>query len=241
MGSSRYPGKPLADILGLPMIEHVRRRVLLCTGLDDVIVATCDPEIRNVVESHGGRVVMTSPTHDRCTDRVAEAALDIDADIIVNVQGDEPTLLPEIVARVAAPLHIGADVSATCVVYPVRDDSELDNPNFVKTVVSRNDSVLYFSRSRIPVTSPPEGYLKQSGIMAYRAEFLRRYVQLAPTPAERAESVDMLRILEHDFRIRAVRAEDETMGVDVPGDVARVERALRTDERQRELFDRIMS
>lgn len=241
MGSSRFPGKPLVSILGLPMIEHVRRRAELCAGVD-VIVATCDEEIRAEVERAGGRVVMTADTHERCTDRIEEAAQALDYDIVVNVQGDEPTLLPEVITQVTAPFRAREDVLTTCIVYPLTDLSELDNPNVVKTVLSRSGSILYFSRSGIPsrVRRGQGPYFKQSGIMAFRKSFLHQYSRLAPTPLEAIESVDMMRVLEHDIRIQAVVVPAPTLGVDVPDDVAKVEQVLRDDTRQAGLLAQIL-
>jgi 3-deoxy-manno-octulosonate cytidylyltransferase (CMP-KDO synthetase) len=240
MGSSRFPGKPLVEILGLPMIEHVRRRVLLCSGLSDVIVATCDDEIRRTVEGCGGNVIMTSSRHERCTDRVEEAARHLSCDIVVNVQGDEPTLLPQIVERVVAPLLQDSAVPNACITYPISNEAELGDRNIVKTVVTPSGSVLFFSRSPIPSRAPATGgYFKQSGVMAYRKNFLHTFAGLPPTPLEAAESVDMLRILEHGYPIRAVLSEQQTHGVDVPADVPKIEQLIRNDPTQRRLHERI--
>jgi 3-deoxy-manno-octulosonate cytidylyltransferase (CMP-KDO synthetase) len=240
MGSSRFPGKPLIHILGLPMIEHVRRRVLLCPGLTEVVVATCDEEIRGVVEQYGGKVIMTSSAHERCTDRIEEAAKQLSCDLVVNVQGDEPALLPEVVSRVVGSLVSDARASSACITYRIADEAELGDRNIVKTVITPAGSVLYFSRSPIPSRLPAGGtYFKQSGIMAYRKDFLHTYAALPPTPLEAAESVDMLRILEHGYEIRAVLSEHETQGVDVPSDVAKIETLIRADPRQWSLYERI--
>jgi len=243
MGSSRFPGKPLARILDLPMIEHVRRRALLCEGIHAVIVATCDDPIRRTVESFGGTAVMTSPRHERCTDRIAEAARGIEADIVVNLQGDEPCVFPQCAADVARPLAEDRACLCSCLVYPVATYEELQNPNYVKTVLSRSGVVLYFSRQVIPSRRKGEspGLYRQSGIMAYRREFLLEFSSWPQTPLERVESVDMLRILENDRRIQAVVTPYVTPGVDVPADVAVVERLLRTDPTQARLYERILS
>ncbi|MBE3123381.1 MAG: 3-deoxy-manno-octulosonate cytidylyltransferase [Planctomycetes bacterium] len=241
MGSSRFPGKPLAKILDLPMIEHVRRRAMLCEGVDAVIVATCDEEIRRTVEAHGGQAVMTSPTHERCTDRIAEAARAIEADIIVNLQGDEPCVYPRSAGDVAQPLKDSPRVLCSCLVYPVTTYEEMENPNYVKTTLSGTGSVLYFSRSVIPSRrrgeSPP--LYRQSGIMAYRKPVLERFTAMPQTPLERAESVDMLRLLENDIPIRGIVTPYMTPGVDVPADVAIVENLIRTDPVQGDLYARI--
>ena len=241
MNSSRFPGKPLAKILGLPMIEHVRRRVSLCRKIADVFVATCDVEIRRVVESYGGKVIMTAPTHERCTDRIEEAATALSCDVVINVQGDEPTILPEVVETVAAPLLADRTLQSTCLVYPIRDLKELQNVNVVKTVLSKNSLILYFSRSSIPVPNASETvtFYKQSGIMGFQKTFLHLYSRLEPTPLEVAESVDMLRILEHDYKIMGIVTSQESFGVDVPADVAKIEKLILSDDVQRKVYNHI--
>jgi 3-deoxy-manno-octulosonate cytidylyltransferase (CMP-KDO synthetase) len=240
MASSRFPGKPLANILGLPMIEHVRRRVSLCKGIE-VYVATCDPEIRTVVEAHGGKVIMTSDKHLRCTDRIEEAVTNLDAEVVVNVQGDEPTVVPQAVAEVSTPLLTNEVFQCSCLIYPITDLSELQNPNVVKTVISRTNSILYFSRSPIPYLREncSVQFYKQSGIMAFRKDFLHLYSRLPATPLEIAESVDMLRVLEHGYKILGIPTTQVSAGVDIPGDVKVVEEILKEDEGQNKLYQEI--
>lgn len=237
MEASRFPGKPLAMIDGLPMIEHVRRRALLAEGCAEVIVATCNTEIEEVVTANGGKVIMTANTHERCTDRIAEAAAQIDADIIVNLQGDEPCVMPQCITDVARPLQKNADCGCSCLIYPVATYEELSNTNLVKAVLSQSQRVLYFCRKPIPScwkADPPALY-KQSGIMAYRRDFLLDYITWPQTPLERVESVDMLRILERDCPIQGVVTPYETPGVDVPDDIVQIEALLRDDPLQCEL------
>jgi len=243
MASSRFPGKPLANILDLPMIEHVRRRVSLCDFVNDIYVATCDEKIREVVESYGGKVIMTAATHERCTDRVEEAARVLDSDIVVNVQGDEPLILPRAVQDVARPLAERDDALCSCLIYPITNLDDLNNINVVKAVLDRNDWVMYFSRSPIPNFKTNEDYPlhKESGIRAFQTGFLHQYSRLAPTPLERAESVDMLRVLEHGYRLLGIVTPYVTYGVDTPGDIAKVERWLIEDETQRMLYERILN
>jgi len=242
MGSSRFPGKPLARILDLPMIEHVRRRVSLSDFTDDVYVATCDDEIREAVESFGGKVIMTADTHERCTDRVEEAASTLDSDIIVNVQGDEPLILPEAVQDVVRPLTERDDVLCSSLIYPITNPDELNDVNVVKAVLDQNNRVMFFSRSPIPYSKTNEEHplYKESGIRAFQREFLHKYSKLAPTPLERAESVDMLRVLEHGYNLLGVVTNYVTYGVDIPEDVAKVEKLLAEDETQRMLYERIL-
>jgi 3-deoxy-manno-octulosonate cytidylyltransferase (CMP-KDO synthetase) len=241
MASSRFPGKPLVPLLGIPMVEHVRRRAALReAGVDDVIVATCDVSIRDAVAAAGGTVVMTADTHERCTDRIEEAARTIAAGIVVMVQGDEPLLLPEAVKQIAAPLVADPSVVCTNLLSPLESEADRANPDIVKAACARNGDVMYFSRAPIPLfrSRVEVPVFRQTGIMAFRAEVLKRYASLPETPLERAESVDMFRLIEHGIPIRGVRVDYRTVGVDRPEDVPAVERLLRDDPRQRDLFER---
>lgn len=241
MASSRFPGKPLVALHGLPMVEHVRRRAALPeAGVDEVIVATCDLSIRDAVAAAGGTAVMTADTHERCTDRIEEAARALDAGIVVMVQGDEPLLLPEAVRQIAAPLVEDSSIVCTNLLSPLESDDDRRNPDIVKAACALDGDVMYFSRAPIPlfrsVVAVP--VYRQTGIMAFRMDLLRRYATLRETPLERAESVDMFRLLEHGYRIRGVRVEYRTVGVDRPEDVPGVERRLREDPVQRTLLAR---
>jgi 3-deoxy-manno-octulosonate cytidylyltransferase (CMP-KDO synthetase) len=234
MASTRFPGKPLALIRGRPMIEHVYRRTALCHRIDALVVATCDAEIREVVESFGGYVVMTSPLHERSTDRIAEAAQSIiDGDIFLNVQGDEPMVRPEMLELLCKPLL--EDSSLPCANLMVRLTSieDLKDPDQVKVVFNQRGEALYMSRAPIPSTR----YLgskvpmwRQLGLIAFTSDFLQRFATLHPTPLEQAESVDMLRAIEHGYTIRMVESPFETYGVDTPEDLALVEKKMASDE-----------
>ena len=241
MASSRYPGKPLVTILGMPLIEHVRRRALLASGVDDVVVATCDESIRDVVIAAGGRAVMTADTHERCTDRVEEAMRHLTGDVVVMVQGDEPLLMPDAVSRVAQPLIERDEVVCANLLSPLESDADLANPNIVKAACDQSGRVMFLSRAHIPffrkrIECP---IYRQTGIMAFRASLLRTYATLSETPFERAEAIDMLRLLEHGYPIHGVVVDYPTVGVDRPEDVAIVERRLSEDPVQRGLYDRI--
>ncbi|GMV21719.1 MAG: 3-deoxy-manno-octulosonate cytidylyltransferase [Acidimicrobiia bacterium] len=243
MASSRFPGKPLVSIGGLPMIEHIRRRAALAAGITEVIVATCDDAIRHEVEAAGGRVAMTSSSHERCTERVEEAVRTEDADIVIIVQGDEPLLLPEFVEQVMRPVVDDATTGITNLVSPLDQAADATNPNIVKAACDTRGDILFFSRAPIPYYQRPADcpVYRQTGIMAFRSELLRHYVSLPATPFERAEGIDMMRLLEHGLPVRAVLASTGTVGVDRPDDVALVETALRDDARQRELHQLISS
>jgi 3-deoxy-manno-octulosonate cytidylyltransferase (CMP-KDO synthetase) len=241
MASSRYPGKPLVTIAGLPMIEHVRRRALLADGAARVVVATCDDVIRDAVIAAGGEAVMTADTHERCTDRVEEAMRQLPGDVVVMVQGDEPLLNPEAVSRIAAPLLASADVQCTNLLSPLESEADLANPNIVKAACDQAGRVLFLSRASIPyyrkqIACP---IYRQTGIMAFRASLLKTYAHLPETPFERAEAIDMLRLLEHGLTIHGVVVEYPTIGVDRQEDVPVVERVLRDDPTQRDFHRRI--
>lgn len=235
MAATRFPGKPLVPLLGLPMIEHVRRRVLLSPSVDEVIVATCDEEIMEVVEKAGGKAVMTSDKHERCTDRIAEAArkLKLDARVVINVQGDEPLLIPDMMDKVAGPLLEDPELPAVNLVTPIIDQEEFLDPNAPKVVINLQGDLLYISREPIPSAKKTDdhGYLKlkQLGIIAFGADFLQTFTKLMPTPLEVVESVDMNRALEHGYRVKAVQVTQRMIGVDVPSQVAMVEELLRKD------------
>jgi 3-deoxy-manno-octulosonate cytidylyltransferase (CMP-KDO synthetase) len=233
MGSTRFPGKPLAPLLGRPMIEHVYRRAALCAGLDAVYVATCDEEIRVVVEEFGGTVIMTSADHERASDRVAEAAEHVEAEIVVMIQGDEPMITPEMIETAVAPMR--ADEAVTCVnlVRRIGTRAEYVDPNTIKVVMNVHGDALYFSRAPIPAINfdddaqPP--VFKQVCVIPFRREALREFARLAPTPLERAESIDMLRIIEHGGRVRLVETEVDTHAVDTPADLRLVEDMMKDD------------
>jgi len=243
LGSTRFPGKPLKKILDLPLVEHVRRRVSLCNAIDEVYVATCDAEIKDAVEGFGGKVIMTSSAHERCTDRIEEAATRLEADIIVNVQGDEPLISPVSIKELVMPLQEKDEILAACLIYPIANPEDLNDPNTVKAVLDKDNFVIYFSRAPIPNFKRGEKtrLLEQSGIMAYRKDFLHKYSKLPQTPLERAESVDMLRIIEHGFKIYGVITEHVTIEVDIPEHISKVEEAIMKNNAQKVFYERIVS
>lgn len=242
MASSRFPNKPLAPIAGLPMIEHVRRRAALADGIDEVVVATCDAEIRQVVESFGGKVVMTSDVHERGTDRVNEAMRSLRGDIIVMVQGDEPLIMPSEISRVSQPLAADPTLQTANLLSPLDSPAELASVDVVKAACDQRGNVIYYTRSPIPhyrnqLTVP---VYKQTGIIAFRTVFLQAMSAMPLTPLEHAESVDMMRPLEHGIRVLGVLARYGTIGVDRPTDVSQVEVVLQRDADQREIFNQII-
>ena len=242
MGSSRYPGKPLVKITGLPMVEHVRRRALLCKSLSEVVVATCDVEILEVVQSFGGKAVMTVPTHERCTDRVEEAARNLKADVFVTVQGDEPLLQPEWIDGVVEPFRKDPNLGCTNLLSELENKGDLANPNIVKAACDTRGRILFFAR-RIQLTHPDRAHAqvyRQTGIQAFREETLHLFSRLAQTPFEKIESVDMFRLIEHGHAITGVVMDAPTYGVDRPEHVSQIETILREDPVQKELHERIL-
>ena len=224
MGSSRFPGKPLALLHGLPMLEHVYRRAQLCDQLDEVYVATCDDEIREVARGFGAAVIMTSATHERATDRVAEAAEHLEADIIVMIQGDEPMITPEMIAASLAPLRSDRSIGCVNLVHRIESQQEFHDPNTIKVVADLNDNALSFSRSSIKKAN----VFKQVCVIPFRRQCLLEFARLPPTPLERAESIDMLRLLEHGRSVHLVETHVTTHAVDTPEDLQLVESLMKT-------------
>lgn len=231
--SSRFPGKPIAEIRGEPMILHVVRGARRAKRLRDVLVATDDERIARVCEDGGVECIMTSPDHPTGSDRLAEVAATLDDDVIVNIQGDEPLIEGFVIDAAVSALEEAPDRPMATIVHRAEADAAAD-PNRVKVVVDREGDALYFSRSPIPARRDPGGsppFLQHVGLYAYRRAFLLEYVQLAPTPLEQSEALEQLRVLEHGYRIRCAEIEGwQSIGVDTPADLGRVEAWLRARE-----------
>ena len=234
-GSTRFPGKPLVMIAGKPLLQHVVERCQRATAIGGVIVATDDERIR-AAAARFCRVEMTSPDHASGTDRIAEVARRCECDGVVNIQGDEPLMDAAVIDQVGRAL---ADCEMATAATPLRDPAEYDNPNVVKVVVSASGRALYFSRRTIPCLRDAAGrsvpeqlaafpFLKHLGIYGYRRETLLRLVRFPVSPLEAAERLEQLRALEHDIPIAVVRVNYDSVGVDTPEDVARVERTLKS-------------
>ena len=223
--STRLPGKPLSMIAGKPMIQHVYERACQAQLPNEVVVATDNELVEKAVLDFGGKAVMTSPDHPSGTDRLAEVALMYpDVDVVVNVQGDEPMIPPEVIDRLAEAFNGDADLNmATMKV--VMDEEDYENPAAVKVVTDQQGYALYFSRSLMPYPrNKPEGFkvFKHVGIYAYRRNFLLKYAALAPTPLEKAESLEQLRALENGYKIKVLESDFQGIGVDTPEDLAAV-------------------
>jgi 3-deoxy-manno-octulosonate cytidylyltransferase (CMP-KDO synthetase) len=220
------------------MIEHVYRRASECRNVDAVIVATDDERIAQVVRQFGGEVRLTSPHHPTGTDRLAEVAAHLDCDLIVNVQGDEPLIEPSVIDAAIEPFRNDAALSMSSAYLRFANAANVDDaadPNVVKVVTDQKGFALYFSRSRIPFPRGPQdsgaGPFKHLGLYVYRREFLLQVASLAPTPLERSESLEQLRVLEHGFSIKMVETRHDSIGVDTPEDLERVRRLLTADAR----------
>lgn len=222
--STRLPGKPLSLIAGKPMIQRVYERACQATLPDEVVVATDNELVQKAVESFGGKVMMTSPDHPSGTDRLAEVVLSYpDADVIVNVQGDEPMLPSEVIDRLAE-AFADENLQMATLKTAMREE-EYDNPAAVKVVTDLNGYALYFSRSLLPYPrKKPEDFkvFKHVGVYAYRRSFLLKYAALTPTPLERAESLEQLRALENGYKIKVLESDFQGIGVDTPEDLAAV-------------------
>lgn len=233
MGSTRYPGKPIAPLLGRPMIEHIYKRVALSTVLDATYIATCDEEIRRVAEGFGATVIMTADTHERASDRVAEAVAHLEADLIVMVQGDEPMTHPDMIDAAVKPFADDPEIGCVNLVRRIEQESDFRDPNTIKVVMDQSNNAIYMSRQPIP-TLAKTGFsqtaaYKQVCIIPFRRELLFRYTHLPPTPLEQLESVDMLRLLENGYKIRMVPTEFNTQAVDTEADLARVAELMQND------------
>ncbi len=237
MQSTRLPGKPLLRIAGLPMILRVLERTRACREIDRVIVATDSEDVVRTVLEHGGEARMTSADHATGSDRIAEVAEELSEELIFNIQGDEPLLPLSTLQTVIAFAVSRPRLTVATAMVPLVDPRELADPNVVKVVASRDGRALYFSRYPIPYrrespvdlsagavqASPPAGFYKHVGLYLYRREFLLQFVRLEATPLEKAESLEQLRVLEHGYPIHIVRVPEDSLNVDTPEDLARVE------------------
>ncbi len=238
-GSTRFEGKPLADILGKPMIQYVYEAVHQSKLIDEVIVATDDQRILEAVISFGGKAVMTSPTHSTGTDRVAEVAKKLKSEIIVNVQGDEPLIKGNIIDKAAQPLLTDESLQMSTLMTRIEEVRDWLNPHIVKVVVDQKNFALYFSRSPIPFprdlqigrlkSNPfgtdrplPKRVFKHIGVYVFRRRFLLHFSKMKPTPLEKLEKLEQLRALENGYRIKVTPVNYEPICVDTPEDLQEV-------------------
>jgi 3-deoxy-manno-octulosonate cytidylyltransferase (CMP-KDO synthetase) len=230
-GSTRFPGKPLATIRGKPMIQHVYEGAAKAKGIDEVIVATDDERIVRTVIEFGGKAAMTNPACRSGTERVAEVARTRSASVIINVQGDEPLVQPDMLEPLAEFLSRHQAVPMASLMTRLRLEDR-ENPSVVKVVVDRDGFALYFSRSPIPYSRVTLAtshqplvvpLFKHLGLYGYQRHFLLQFPSLEPTPLEQVEQLEQLRVLEHGYRLKLLETAHDTIGVDTPADIGRVE------------------
>ncbi len=238
MGSTRFPGKPLAPIAGVAMVQRVYEACAECDELTSLYVATCDDDISSFVQAFGGNVIMTKSTHQRASDRCAEALLKLEKlsgttfDIVVMIQGDEPLIEASMISAAIKPLLNNPEIDVVNLISKISSNDELLDPNCIKVVFTQDLDALYFSRHPIPYSVDPSilNRYKQVCIIPFRRTFLMTYLGLPSTPLEQAESVDMLRILEHGGHVKLVSTEILTQAVDSPADILKVESLLSLKE-----------
>ena len=225
--STRFPGKPLAELAGKPMIAHVVARAREA-NVGEVVVATDDARIAEAARKAGAAVRMTSPEHGSGSERLAEVAADMDCDVVVNVQGDEPLISPAAIRAVLEPFAAAPDLPMATLAHPIRDEFDLNDANVVKVVCDARGRALYFSRAPIPFLRDEAAAmpLQHVGLYAYRRDFLMRYPALEPSPLERAEGLEQLRALHHGYEIAVVSGDFHCLGIDTPEDLRRAEAML---------------
>lgn len=236
--STRFPGKPLANLLGKPLIQHVYERAKMAKKISTIIVATDDERIERAVKNFGGNVIMTSPNHLSGSDRVAEVANKLSEDVIINVQGDEPLIEPWLIDELVE-VFSKSEVKVATARIPITDPKDIQNPNVVKVVCDKDGFALYFSRSPIPGTRNDitirtqikPVFFRHVGVYAYTREFIIKFPSLEPTPLELQEGLEQLRILEHGYKIKVIDTEYQSIGVDTPEDLEHL-RSIMAKEKQ---------
>ena len=247
MASSRFPGKPMALIHGIPMIGHCFYRVSRCRDIEQTYVATCDSQIFEYIESIGGQAVMTSDKHERASDRASEAMLKIEEksgkkiDILVMVQGDEPMDTPQMIHDALTPMLEDSKIDVVNLMGEIKTSDEFEDPNTVKVVVDSNGYAIYFSREPIPSRKKGTGHVpmrKQICIIPFRRDYLLKFNSIDETPLEVVESVDMMRVIESGGRVKMVMTKEESYGVDTKEDLEMVAKKMEGDSLLLEYMDR---
>ena len=232
--SKRFPGKPLADIAGKPMIQHVWERVKQTPSIDQIIVATDDERILDTVKNFGGEGVLTSKDHETGTDRIVEVAQEISCGWVLNIQGDEPTVLHTDLDRLIKQAKIKKETKAATLIYKINNQTQLNDPNIVKVVVNINNTALYFSRSMIPYLRSSKSadckIWRHLGVYLFRRKFLMEYSEWPRSNLEKLEELEQLRILENGESLLCVEAENEGVSVDVPQDLIHVENLMKNKD-----------
>jgi 3-deoxy-manno-octulosonate cytidylyltransferase (CMP-KDO synthetase) len=238
MNSSRFPGKPLKKINGIPMIGHCYYRSIMSELVDDVYVATCDDTIKEYIKSIGGKVIMTSKSHERASDRVSEAMLKIEKltnkkiDIVILYQGDEPMVKPEMIDHAIRPILKGSGIEVINLMTKITSNEEFEDPNEVKVVIDNNYDALYFSREPIPSSKKYTHQIikyKQVCIIPFLRDSLIKFNEIPQTTLEIIESIDMLRLIESGHKVKMVEIEDQVFSVDTEDDLNKVEKLMVDD------------
>ena len=239
MASSRFPNKPMALICGMPMVEHIYKRALLSKLLDEVYVATCDNEILDYVTSIGGNAVLTKNTHERATERSAEALSLIQGlnnekyDLVIMIQGDEPLIMPEMIDSLVQELKSDKSIEVANLMQELKNQDDINNPNIVKVVKNKENIALYFSREPIPSSKNYKNnisYYKQLGLIGFTNKSIIDFVSLKPTALEIIESIDMNRFIENHYKIKMVLTSLSSDGVDTPEDCIKANVLMKNDE-----------
>ena len=243
MGSSRYPGKPLIEINGLAMIEHVRRRTLLCPGFSHVAVATCDHEIKRTVERFGGNVIMTSNKHIMASDRVAEAIEHLDCTHVVNVQGDEILVLPEDLTLMVKAINFSPNKQYWNATSRIETVEELADASIVKCIISKQERVLYCARdfSTLGFKQSFQPIRKILGVLGYSRESIRMYSKLPRTPIEISQSIDQSRVVENDLDLYSVPFSSGSPGINDHREEEIVKKILKSNRRQKRILNKILN
>ena len=238
MNSSRFPGKPLEKINGIPMIGHCYFRSMMSKLVDDVYVATCDDSIKDYINSIGGKVIMTSENHERASDRVSEAMITIEKltnkkiDIVILYQGDEPMIKPEMIDQAIIPILEDSNIEVINLMTKITSDEEFEDPNEVKVVIDSNNNALYFSREPIPSNKKYSDSItkyKQVCIIPFLRNSLIKFNDIPQTTLEIIESIDMLRLIENGSKVKMVEIEDQVYSVDTLEDLKKVEKLMKND------------
>lgn len=230
--STRFPGKPLAIIAGKPMIQHVYQCAAACPEISEVFVATDDDRILQKVTDFGGKAIMTGKKHPSGTDRIAEALQTLhleDKDLIVNIQGDQPLFKPDVISKMVAPLMENTDISMGTLKFRITDEKDITNPNIVKVITDKEGFAIYFSRSTVPFyrdTDLNPVYFKHLGLYVYRKDFLMKFSSLPCGELESAEKLEQLRAIENGFKIKVVETDTNSLEVDTPEDIRKIEEAI---------------
>jgi 3-deoxy-manno-octulosonate cytidylyltransferase (CMP-KDO synthetase) len=232
MGSSRFPGKPLINILGLPMVIHVWFRCKMSKEVDEVYIATCDKKIQDICLKYGAKVIMTSKKHKMCMDRVVEASKKIKAKNIITVQGDEPLIQPKDIDLIAKKLKKIGKNETINLIQKIKLDKEINDPNRVKVVLNKKKEIIYISRETIPsrkLNKEFKSYYKLGNVYAMKKSFLKIYSNLKASNLEMIESIDMNRIIDYNYKLKSLLSNSNLVSIDVPKDKKTVIKLMKKD------------